>query len=203
MKTLRVILAAVVLAVMSATATTANAQFRFGPKIGMNVSSLHFDESTFDSDNQTGFTGGLMMEFTVPVIGIGFDLSAMYVRRNAKFMQEHEIASDKRDYIEIPLNLKWKLNIPAVNNIVRPYIMTGPSVAFLTSKQSFDEFRKNKKFDAAWNFGLGVELVKHLQISASYGLGMTKVFDIAGVNNGKAGIDAKNNYWTVTAAYLF
>ncbi len=203
MKAIRVFFAVLALTIISATSMTANAQFRFGPKIGLNVSSLHFDKSAFDSENQTGFTGGLMMEFTVPVIGVGFDLSAMYVRRNAQFMQNNEVAKDKRDYIEIPLNLKYKIGLPVVGKIITPYLTTGPSVAFLTSKTGFDGFVKNKTFDAAWNFGFGVQLLNHLQVGASYGLGMTKAFKTVGVGNGSADIDAKNNYWTVTAAYLF
>ncbi|WP_161553806.1 outer membrane beta-barrel protein, partial [Paramuribaculum intestinale] len=109
---------------------------------------------------------------------------------------------DKREYIEIPLNLKWKINVPVVASIVKPFLTTGPSFSFLTSKESFREF-KNKKTDVAWNFGFGVELIKHIQVSASYGIGMTKAFESVGLTNGAQNIDAKNRYWTVTAAYLF
>ena len=106
MKAIKVIFMTLVMVLGASSAMTASAQFRFGVKAGVNVNSLHFNKDVFESDNQTGFTGGLMTEFTVPVIGVGFDLSAMYVRRNAKFMEENNIATDKRDYIEIPLNLK-------------------------------------------------------------------------------------------------
>ena len=46
----------------------AHADFRFGLKAGMNVNSLHFSSETFDASNRAGFTGGAMIEFTVPVI---------------------------------------------------------------------------------------------------------------------------------------
>ena len=61
-------------------------QFRIGPRVGVAVNDLHFNKSVFDGDNRAGFTAGVMTEFTVPVIGLGFDLSAMYVRRSAKWM---------------------------------------------------------------------------------------------------------------------
>lgn len=202
-KTLTALFVILVMAV--ASTTTANAQFRFGVKVGMNVSSLHFNEDVFDSENRAGFTGGLMCEFTVPVIGLGFDLSAMYVRRNTQFMEDNDIAKNNRDYIEIPLNLKYKVNIPAVNHIIRPFLTTGPSVAFLTSRRHINEFLQNKTCDFAWNFGFGVELLSKLQVAASYGLGISKALETTGIVNedNHINIDGKNRYWTVTAAYLF
>lgn len=176
--------------------------FHFGVKLGMDVSQLHFNKDIFDSDNRAGFTGGLMCEFTAPLIGVGFDLSAMYVRRNTRFLSEmdNENLSVNRDYIEIPLNLKYKLSIPAIERIIRPFVTTGPSVAFLTSRKAVNSFLKNKSCDVAWNFGFGVELFSKVQVAASYGLGLTKSLEAAVVS---VDIDGKNRYWTVTAAYLF
>lgn len=203
MKAIKVIFMALVMMLGASSAMTVNAQFRFGVKAGINVNSLHFNEDVFDADNQTGFTGGLMTEFTVPVIGVGFDLSAMYVRRNAKFMKENNIATDKRDYIEIPLNLKWKIGVPVISKIVSPFITTGPSVSFLTSRK-FKETYENKSCDWAWNFGIGLQFVNKVQVHASYGLGLTKAVKTLNVADTQAaGIDGKNRYWTITAAYLF
>lgn len=181
----------------------AHAQLRFGLKAGVAVNSLHFNTSTFDADNRAGFTGGAMLEFTAPVIGLGVDLSAMYVRRNAKWLDANNInQTDNRDYIEIPLNLKWRMNIPVINNVCRPYLATGPSFAFLTSKKAAEQAWSNKKFDTSWNFGFGLELFKHVQVGASYGIGLTKALKTFGAT-GQGNIDGRNRYWTVTAAYLF
>lgn len=200
MKKITIILAIMIASV--ASSLTANAQFRFGLKAGVAMNSLHFSSSDFDASNRAGFTGGAMVEFTVPVIGLGFDLSAMYVRRNTQWLENNDLTKDNRDYIDIPLNLKWKINVPVINNIARPYLMTGPTFSFLTSKQSFDDAWKNRKFDTAWNFGFGVELIKHLQLSASYSIGMTKALKTIGASS-TANIEGHNRYWTVTAAYLF
>lgn len=181
----------------------ADAQFRFGLKAGLNVNKLNFNESVFDSDNRAGFTGGLMVEFTVPLVGIGADLSAMYVRRDAEWMAENGVSRSNRDYIEIPLNLKYKLGIPVISHIIAPFVTTGPSVSFLTSKRAIGEAWTNNKVDWAWNFGLGVQLVNKLQIAASYGLGLTNTLHAIGKNENNAGIESKNHYWTITAAYLF
>lgn len=194
-----------IVAVMLAAVLPASAQFSIGPRVGVNVNKLHFDESTLASDNRAGFTAGLEMEFMVPMLNLGFDLSAMYVRRNSDFEQNRADA-DKTyhsDYIEIPLNLKYKIGLPVVGRIITPYIFTGPSVAFLTSKKAISEFVHGKKCDWAWNFGLGVQLFNHLQVGASYGLGLTKAIHFVDSSAEAAGINGKNRYWTVTAAWLF
>lgn len=186
----------------------AMAQFRFGVRAGLNVNSLHFNKEIFDENNRAGFTGGVMAEFTVPIIGVGADLGVMYVRRNSQFMQTladktTEVQNLNSDYIEIPLNIKYKIGIPAISSILKPYIFTGPSFAFLTSKKHIENFVHDKTCDIAWNFGLGLEFFNHLQVGASYGLGMTKAFQAVNLAGDAAGIEGKNRYWTVTAAWLF
>lgn len=198
---------ALAVALILAVASTASAQFRFGVRAGIQTNALHFNESTFDSDNRAGFTGGVMAEFTAPIIGVGVDLGVMYTRRTAEFDKENTPENTiKRDYIEIPLNLKWRISIPVVNNIIRPYIFTGPSFAFLTSKKAVEAAFKNRSCDVAWNVGAGVELFKHLQVGAGYGFGLTKAFEATGVvgNGDYSGIiDSRTRCWTITAAYLF
>ena len=56
-----------------------NAQFRFGIKAGLNLNKIDFKNvaNTFDGSNGTGYTAGVMTEFTIPVIGLGLDASLM------------------------------------------------------------------------------------------------------------------------------
>lgn len=198
----RVLLAAIAVVMISTTASAGG--FRWGIKAGVALNSLHFNEEILNdvksTDNQAGFTGGLMCEFTVPVVNIGVDASVMYMHRADKYDNEEL----NRDYIEIPINLKYKIGLPVVNNIVTPYIFTGPSFAFLTGKTEINDFVKSKRCDVAWNVGVGVELFRHLQVGASYGFGITKALEVTGnKDSAAAGIEGKNRYWTVTAAYLF
>lgn len=196
----------VAVALVAAFAVPASAQISFGVKAGVAISDLKFNKEVFDASNRAGFTGGVMAEVMIPMTNIGVDASLMYVRRNTEFMAnvlgKTESAKSHRDYLEIPINLKWKIGLPIVGSIVSPYIFTGPSFAFLTSKKEIENVYKNKTFDVSWNVGFGVQLVKKLQIGASYGFGLTKAVEMATDVNG-AGIDGKNRYWTVTAAYLF
>lgn len=197
------------LALMLAVSTGTYAQVKFGPKIGITVDKFAFNKSTFDSDNRCGFTGGLTLEAQIPVVNLCVDVSAMYVHRTSDIKDyehmDHNNPATKslnRDYFEIPVNLKYKLALPLIGKMVTPYVYTGPSFAFLTGRKNIQNAFSQKRFDVAWNFGFGVELIKKLQISASYGVGMTKAVDFVS-DHQAAGIEGKNKYWTVSTAYFF
>ena len=115
----------------------AEAQFKLGIRAGANMSSLKFNKEV-KSSNVAGFTGGVMAEFIIPGLGFGLDGAVMYTRRGSelKFSDIVDAAGNvigsnksttKLDYIEIPVNLKYKLGLP----LVKPYIFAGPSFAFL------------------------------------------------------------------------
>lgn len=186
----------IAMALIMAFGVSANAQIKFGVKAGVVVNDLKFDKDVVATDNRAGFTGGLMMEVNLPIINLGVDASVMYVRRSSDVSYNiadangnKTLTTDKinNDYIEVPVNLKYKFGLPGVGKIVAPYIFTGPSFAL-----------ENKKFDLSWNFGAGVQILNKIQVGASYGLGLTKASESVTGN-----IDAKNRYWTITAAYLF
>lgn len=178
----------------------ANAEFRFGIKAGANVNNLHLTDprDILKDNNGVGWTAGLMTEFKIPVIGLGFDLSVMYTRMNAD-LQFENVTVENHDFIQIPLNLKYKISLPAVGAIIAPYIFTGPDFSFKLDKNTLEAF-KTKTCQVAWNVGLGLELLRHLQIGASYGFGINNIAENYGINTEE---NIKNNFWTITAAYLF
>lgn len=177
----------------------AMAQFSIGPRVGVALNTLELNEHGLGSDNRAGFTAGLQAEVMIPMVNFGFDASVMYVRRTSEIKGENTLNID-RDYIEIPVNLKYKFGLPVVGSLVSPYIFTGPSFAFKVSGEDFSNFIHEKKCNMSWNFGFGLQLIKHLQVGASYGIGLSKVADFAVKN---VEIEAKHNGWTITAAWLF
>ena len=191
---------------------SASAQFRFGIKAGVDINKMSFDKSAVtDSKNRTGFTGGLMTEFTVPIIGLCFDASLMYTHKVNNATQVttdangNAVSANKNyntDFLSLPINLKYKFGLPIVGNFVAPYIFTGPQFNFLMGKKEVKDFIKNKTCDINWNVGIGVQLLSHVQISAGYGFGINSAAKIIDGNVG-GGKKVKNNCWTVTAAYLF
>lgn len=209
MKKFRFLFVALLMAMVCSTA--AQAQFRFGLKAGVAVNKLSFDKSTFDSDNRAGFTGGVMVEFTVPVVNLGFDASLLYAQRAVEvYDNAGHSATDHRGYIDIPVNFKWKIGMFGLGNIISPFITTGPDFSFLCSKQNFKNAWDSRKFDFAWNVGAGVQLLNKIQVAASYGFGITNSTTSDPLYGSNLGDDlkhlnfkGKNRSWTITLAYLF
>lgn len=173
--------------------------FGIGPKVGMNVNKMSFSGTdVFRSDNRCGFTGGLTAEFIAPMLGIGADISVMYSHMKTN-IDGYNVSGN---FMEIPLHAKYKLSLPAVESIISPYIFTGPTVAFKMSGE--DSYAGTKKTQWGWDLGLGVELVKHLQIGAGYTFGINKLVNhfYEDITTSKE-IKVKNNYWTITAAWMF
>lgn len=182
------------LAVFLLTVFSASAQITFGVKGGVNISKIHFSEDIIKSDNLTGFQIGPMMEFTVPILGIGMDAAVLYSQKGLEVNSE----SHKADYLDVPVNLKWKFGLP----IVKGYFTAGPYASFRIGGDKIwnvlDTQIKAKSFGTGLNFGAGVEVIKHLQVGFNYDLGLTNSY--TGDNNTG---DGKHRGWSITAAILF
>lgn len=188
----------------------ANAQLRFGVKAGVNLNHLHLSgvKENLVDNNKAGFTGGLMTEFQVPVIGLCFDLSAMYTHMSSQINESNqEVTGLAKNFLEIPINIKYKFGLPVVSNVFTPFIFTGPSFALRLDKNKKENDIQTKGTQAVWNVGIGFELVRHLQIQGGYGFGINNVVKTVnklGADTHGVGFDKlRNNYWTITAAWLF
>ena len=181
---------AVVAVAAMVAAAPAQAQFKFGIKAGAAINNLKFSSTeelvnSFAKENRAGFVGGVMIDFTVPVIGVGLDASVLYVHRETS-IDDKDVPNPKRDYIDIPINFKYKLSLPVISAVLKPFVTTGPSFAFLASKKEISDAWENKSVDVAWNFGFGVEVLSHVQVAASYGVGLTNTLKWIGATQNNA-----------------
>lgn len=91
-------------------AIPAQAQIKFGVKGGLNISKMYISKDVMKSDNRSGFFIGPTAEFTLPLLGLGVDVSALYNQYGAK--AEGETATRKT--IEIPVNLNWTIGFSSI-----------------------------------------------------------------------------------------
>ena len=107
--------AAIVAASMLFAASSAQAQVKFGLKGGLNVTNMSLNSEVFDADNQTGFFIGPTVKFTLPIVGLGIDASALYDQRDAKVKVEDDGESVeskiKNQSINIPINLRYGVGL--------------------------------------------------------------------------------------------
>ena len=187
---------------MAFIAVPAKSQLKFGVKGGLNISSVHLNSDILKADNVTGFQIGPMIETTIPLIGVGLDAAILYSQKGMDVKSETGTSTNvKTDYIDVPVNLKWKFGLP----IIKGYLAAGPYIGFRVGGDKFWEIPgsvvgqvKAKNFSAGLNFGAGVELISHLQVGINYGLGLTDNYSAE-----KYDLNAKNRGWSVTAAILF
>lgn len=195
-------------------AAQAQAGFKIGPRIGLNVNKLSTSGGMgqfFDGSNNCGFTLGVQAEYMTP-LSLGLDLSLMYtymdyhVEEDVTGTNQNMHPKFGKNFLEIPLNIKYKIGIPVLKKIFSPYIFTGPAVALKLDKDNNDLNLRTKTAQWTWNVGVGLEFINHLQIGAGYGFGINNIMkdkEILGIPTNAGKLKAKTNYWTVTAAWLF
>ena len=174
------ILTVVVLFAALMTAVPAKAEVKFGLKGGLNLTSMSLDANAISKSNQAGFFIGPTVKFTLPIVGLGFDASALYDQRKA----EVDDTSIKQQSIQIPINLRYGIGLG--------------STAIKTDVGNWTF----KSSNISANVGLGLMLLGHLQVSANYnfGLGKTGELDILNTDFKENG---KLNAWQIGLAYFF
>ena len=195
----------VTLVVALFAANTANAQLKFGLKGGLNITNMSFDSGVVDQSNQEGFFVGPTVKFSIPVVGLGFDLAALYDQRDAKI----DDTTVSQRSINIPLNLRYNIGL---GDLASVYLAAGPQFGFNVGSKNIgivDEVSnfKFKDSNLSVNLGAGVKLISHLEIGFCYNIacGKTGEFEeLKGVTDAVSNVfKAKNNSWQISAAYYF
>ena len=188
--------------------TTAQAQFKFGLKGGLNVSSVRLNSSVFDGSNRAGFHVGPTLEFTLPLGWLGLEISALYdtykvamegVDENGNLTKP----SSTLRYVDVPLNVNAGFGLGSFAKI---FISTGPQIAFSLGDSKILDYKydlKNSLF--SWNAGLNVRLFKHYQVGYTYnvGIGNTAELSAKDVNPLKLSEKLKNSTHKIPLSYYF
>ena len=183
-----------------------HAQVKLGLKGGFNLTRLDMNEEIIDSKNRNGFYFGPTLKVTLPIC-VGFDVSALYDRREMKVGDESK--KIKQEMVTVPLNVR--LNLGNERQIAG-VVYAGPQIAFNIGDRHkvVDEARewKFKESNFSLNFGAGVMLGGVFQATINYNLALGKT---AEVNNGVVSdalhqlenIEAKTNAWQLGLAVYF
>lgn len=211
----KIFTAAIVVATMLFSTSSAQAQVKFGLKGGLNVTNMSLNSEVFDADNQTGFFIGPTVKFTLPIVGLGIDASALYDQRDAKITVEDNGASVeskiKNQSINIPINLRYGVGLGSTASV---YLFAGPQFGFNVGDKNQSLFKdmgewRLKSSTFSVNVGLGAMLLSHLQISANYNIacgktGETTVSSALGeLAQSAAKKRGRANAWQIGLAYYF
>lgn len=193
-------------------AAPATAQVKFGLKGGLNVTKMSISSDVLDADNRTGWFIGPTLKFTVPVVGLSFDVAALYDQKSTKVTDDDSGSKTiKEQAIDIPVNVRYGVGLGSAANI---FLFAGPQFAFnvgddefkWSSANSYNNTFQLRKSKLSINVGAGLTFLSHLQLTANYNIACGKTGD-ATVTNTLGDIITKkkgrSNSWQIGLAYFF
>lgn len=197
-------------------ATTASAQIQFGLKGGVNVTNMSLNKEVLDASNRAGFFVGPTVKFTLPIIGLGIDASALYDQREAKvaFDGTEDVPGGeqtiKHRQIAIPINLRYGVGLGDAASL---FLFAGPQFGFNIGDKEQSLWRdaaewKLKTSTFSVNVGVGAMLLNHLQLTANYNIACGSTGEINSVlgtaaDITKGAVKGKSNSWQIGLAYYF
>lgn len=189
---------------------SAFAEFRYGPMIGVNGSSLFWKQDLVTTRYKVGGSAGILGEIMIPGIGFGIDIGLRYQLNGAKVnFGERPIWSGAPNYmgntdvwfhtIQLPLNLRFKwTRLDGLERIIAPFAFAGPVFSFNVATNNVPVIEKPGG-TVEIQVGGGVELIEHLQISGGYYWGVSYQVRTIKLEN----FSARPQGWFINAAWLF
>jgi hypothetical protein len=213
------IFATAVLAMSVFFTTAVQAEVKFGLKGGLNVTSMSLSSDVLNASNRAGFFIGPTVKFTLPIVGLGIDASALYDQREAK-VKVSDVESNlfnetsntlKTQSINIPINLRYGIGLGSSASV---FIFAGPQFGFNVGSKTQEIYEgmadwKLKTSNFSVNVGLGFMLLNHLQVSANYNIACGKTGEVtmgnvaSSVTKGLTDSNGRANAWQIALAYYF
>ncbi len=187
----------------STISLTSNAQLPIALVAGVNMANAtqKMAGSSISSSSITGFHIGLMTE-----LSFGEKLSLMpgliYSIKGSKVSDFNVTA--KINYLEIPINVAYKLPVNGLFVYAGPYLgyaLSGTTeVSGSSTSMTFgnDSSNNAKKMDVGLNIGVGYNLPMHLFVRAQYGMGLSNLQP-----KGDADNMIKNKVFGISVGYYF
>ncbi len=194
--------------IMSIGTTTASDQLRRDATAGNSMTDMHFKQQLVTVKKTPGFAAGIIGEMIFPGVGFGLDIGAQYQMLGAKANLGEKLMWNSQGYgnqrfymhtLSIPVHLRFKYTrLNGFEEYLAPLIYVGPSFDFLLGHSKCEAF--SFPFGSIGiAMGIGAEIFRKWQVTASFNLGMTYVT--------KADIltdySAQNRVWKLSVAYFF
>lgn len=211
MKTNHLFICLLIVAFATISVTDASAQLRFGLKGEASVNNPSFNKQDLNVENMTSFSVGPALEFMMPlaVVNVGLDAALLYSDNR---MNVSELIADspiKKEvsnrYLKLPVNAKLKYPLTMIPLTL--YAAAGPYASYLISgdKIDFKSIQKDieaEKFEAGANIGVGVEVLKMLQVGITYSVKLTDNYAFDKPEWEEA-LNNKSGEWLVSASLFF
>ena len=199
----------------------ANAQIQFGVKGGLDYPNMKINYHNLINESGSGWFVGptLKGSFPIGLFGVGADIAAFYDQRRTD--TEFETTKTiKQKSILVPVNARLNFNLADAFGV---YVATGPQFGFNLGDKNYKIFSDNsevaeeaqenvrntfqlKKSQFSWNIGLGIILLKHIELGATYNIGISETGELKGMTKQEireTTETTKQKSWVFSAAYYF
>ena len=208
------ILTFIAVALALLTTVPAQAQLKFGLKGGVNVTNMSFSSDVFDASNRAGFFVGPTVKFTLPIVGLGIDASALYDQREGKVKLAYkDVESEnpvKQQQVVVPINLRYGVGLGSMASV---FFFAGPQFGFNVGDKTqsiYDQVAdwRLKSSNFSVNVGAGFMLMSHLQLSANYNIACGHTGDVELKSTAADALrqikkGSRANAWQIGLAYYF
>ena len=186
----------------------AEAQFRYGPSVGVDVTDLRFNQDLFTVDQGVGYQAGIMGEMMFPGIGFGIDIGLQYTQRGATLnLGERPLWSSLGygreraylHYVDIPVDLRFKwTRMNGFESYLAPFVFGGPVFSFMAAHNDIEAL-EYPFCSLGLQCGVGFEICRRWQIQGAYQWGMTYAVRTKLLDD----FSGRNSTWSVKVNYLF
>ena len=203
----RKLVSTIILMVAMLLPLSSEAQFRRSVVAGVNINDLVFKQDLAGVSSMVGAQAGVEGELMFPGIGFGLSFGLMYnqlggqVNLGEKKIWASEGYGNEKLYlhnIKIPLHLRFKwTRLNGFEDTLAPLIFGGPDFSILAGHSKCDAI-KWAGGDLGLTAGIGAEIFKKWQVTASYTWGMTYSLKTKLLDD----YSARQRHWAVRVAYL-
>jgi hypothetical protein len=211
MKTKTICKTGMVLLLLSMLNFSAFSQVRFGIKADVGLNNPELRSSALAVENLTSYSIGPSLEAMFLPVGLGslgietsllYNDSRMTVARLSGETGDSEVSNR---YLMLPVNAKVKFG-PGLLPI-QLFAAAGPYLGYLIQGDKIDlgqtvENLKAKQFQAGVNLGIGLELLRFLQVGVNYRAQLTDNYS-TDEPNWSDPLNGKTESWNIFATIYF
>ena len=207
----RIIVSLMMLA-LSLTAAEAGSPVKFGFKGGIELTSIDHSDELLKDNNRSGFYIGPTLGISLPLTGLGIDVSLLYNQRTLKGGNE----SFKQKSLLLPANIRYGVSLGEAIGI---FAAAGPQFTFNVGDDVLhwydDQLDENKHFNMqntllSFNFGIGMNIGPHLEAGVFYNIPTGKTGDFTWDKLGDElksqtwkSAKTRTNAWHISVSYFF
>lgn len=167
--------------------------WKLGIEGGLDLSRFRASKELTSPDNTMGWFVGAKVKVKIPLPNLGMDAALLYNQNELEYVVASGLKSKKLHAFVVPVNLRYNWQIES--NFVL-YMVTGPQWNWLVDKKRIGTVGELDHSYFDWNIGLGVEILKHVQLAANYNIPLGKMGEVNNVN-------LEGHTWNIRLAYYF